>query len=149
MSNEHELRQRLAQGWTAMTFCAIAGFLMDLVKSAVYNDFTKWANDPGPIGLNIVSTVVAIYIFMPVLIRTVSATWFRWTLMGLTAFFGLFFLAHQIAHAMTNSRPFDIIHIFDFCHHLLAIWMVVLASRWARLAPNGGMPSKPLAMSAR
>lgn len=132
MNPDDELRSRIAQGWTAMFFCVMCGFVVDLIKSAVYNDFGKWANDPGPVGLNMVSVVMVIYIVMPMLVRSIGATWFRWTLVGLTVFFGLFFVAHQVAHALTNSRPFDIVHAFDFAHHGLVVWMVLLTSRWAR-----------------
>jgi len=127
-----ELRSRIAQGWTAMFFMVICGFLSDLIKSAVTADFTKWDRDPGPIGLNIVSCVMAIYIFMPVLIRAVKAQWFRWLVVTLTVFFSLFFVAHQVAHALSGTRPFDIVHVFDFGHHILGIWVTVLAVRWAR-----------------
>jgi hypothetical protein len=137
MNTYDELRSRIAQGWTAMFFCVMCGFLVDLIKSAVNNDFSKWVNDPGPVGMKIVSVVMVIYIIMPVLVRSVGAAWFRWTLVGLTVFFGLFFVAHQVAHALTNSRPFDIIHAFDFAHHGLVIWMVTLTARWARQAADG------------
>ncbi len=146
MTPHDELRSRIAQGWTAMFFCVMCGFLVDLIKSAIYNDFGKWINDPGPVGMKMISIVMVIYIVMPMLVRSVGATWFRWTLVGLTVFFGLFFVAHQVAHALTNSRPFDIIHAFDFAHHGLVIWMVVLTARWARQASDEGiqlLPSHP------
>ena len=136
MSNPDELRSRIAQGWTALLFCVLSGFLVDLIKSAVHNDFSKWANDPGPVGLGLVSVVIGIYIVMPMLVRSVQAPWFRWLLVAVTAFFGLFFVAHQVAHALTGTRPFDVVHLFDFAHHALVLWVLVLTSRWARLAPS-------------
>lgn len=132
MNTYDDLRNRIALGWISMLFCAIGGFMADLIKSAVSNDFSKWSSDPGPIGLQIVSTVIVIYIAMPLIIRSASAVWFRWTLVGLTVFFALFFLAHQVAHAVSGTRPFDIVHAFDFAHHVIAIWQVVLTARWAR-----------------
>lgn len=128
------LRSRIAQGWTAMFFCVMCGFLNDLVLSAATNDFAKWESDPGTFGLRIISVVMTIYIFMPMLVRTLSAAWFRWLCLVATIFFGLFFVAHQVAHALTNTRPFNIIHIFDFAHHVLVIWVAILTTRWARQA---------------
>jgi len=126
------LQSRIAQGWTSMFFMVLCGFLTDLIKSAVGNDFDKWKTDPGYMGLSMVSVVMAIYIFMPMLIRTINAHWFRWLVVVLTVFFSLFFVAHQVAHALSGTRPFDMIHVFDFGHHILGIWVTVLASRWAR-----------------
>lgn len=143
MNTYDDLRNRIALGWISMLFCAFGGFLADLIKSAVYNDFSKWATDPGPVGMQIVSTVIVIYIAMPLVIRSVSAVWFRWTLVGLTVFFALFFVAHQVAHAVSGTRPFDIVHVFDFAHHVIAIWQIVLTARWARAEAE-----EPLAFSA-
>ncbi|MDB5815274.1 MAG: hypothetical protein JWN23_2391 [Rhodocyclales bacterium] len=128
------LRSRIAQAWTAMFFCVTCGFLNDLILSAATNDFSKWEFDPGTFGLKMVSVVMTIYIFMPILIRNINAHWFRWFCLVATVFFGLFFVAHQVAHALTNTRPFNIIHIFDFAHHILVVWTIVLTARWARQA---------------
>jgi hypothetical protein len=132
MNTYDDLKNRIALGWIAMLFCVVGGFMVDLIKSAVYNDFSKWSSDPGPVGMQIISTVIVIYIVMPLVVRNVSAVWFRWTLVGLTVFFALFFLAHQVAHALSGTRPFDIVHAFDFAHHAIAIWQIVLTARWAR-----------------
>jgi surface polysaccharide O-acyltransferase-like enzyme len=133
MNTYDDLKNRIALGWIAMLFCVVGGFMMDLIKSAVSNDFSKWSSDPGPVGMQIVSTVIVIYIVMPLLVRSVTAGWFRWTLVGLTVFFALFFVAHQVAHALSGTRPFDIVHAFDFAHHAVAIWQIVLTARWARM----------------
>ena len=126
-------RGRVAQGWIAMFLCFACMFLMALVRDAVGNDFSRWAADPGNLGLRVVSVLMTIYIFMPMLVRNVRGHWFRWVAVGIAAFIGFFILAHQVAHALTQSRPFDIVHIFDFSHHLLTLWVVTLTVRWARV----------------
>lgn len=127
-----DLRSRIAQGWTAMLLAFVCMFLGDLVKSAITNDFSKWATDPGPLGLRVVSVVMTIYIVVPMLVRNVRARWYRWVAVAQAAVIGMFILAHQVAHALNGSRPFDINHIFDFTHHVLAIWVIVLSVRWAQ-----------------
>jgi hypothetical protein len=131
MNQYDELRSRIAQGWTAMLFCFICIFISDLVKSAITNDFSKWANDPGPVGLKVVCIAFTVYILTPMMVRNVRARAYRWVATGQAALLGFFILAHQLAHALSNSRPFDITHIFDFAHHGLAVWVVILSARWA------------------
>ena len=66
-----------------MFFMPICELLVDLIESTISNNFNKWASNPGYVGLSIVSVVMAIYIFMPMLIRSINTHWFRWA--GLTA----------------------------------------------------------------
>lgn len=141
-----ELRSRIAQGWNAMLLSFLCIFLSDLVKSAITNDFAKWANDPGPIGLKIVCVVLTVYIMMPMMIRNVRAPWFRWVATGQATLIGFFVLAHQVAHAVSHTRPFDITHIFDFAHHALAIWVVILTARWASQGASEPSPVMPKSM---
>lgn len=132
MQHDNALPARIAQGWLAMASSLGAMFLMALVRDAVGNDFSRWAADPGPMGLGVVSVLLALYVAMPMLVRHVDARWFRWLAVALAGFCGLFIVAHQLAHALTASRPFDVIHVFDFLHHALALWVVVLTTRWAQ-----------------
>lgn len=134
------LRGRIAQGWLAMFLCLQGMIFMALVRDAVHNDFSRWALDPGNIGLHILSTLMVIYIAMPMLVRGAQSRWFRWLAMGMAAFVGLFMLAHQVAHTLNNTRPFDVVQVFDFAHHAMALWVVSLTLRWAREAPFDDVP---------
>lgn len=149
MHHDDTLPARIAQGWLAMTASLAAMFLMALVRDAVGNDFSRWAGDPGPIGLRVVSVLLALYVAMPMLVRHVDARWFRWLAAGLAGFCGLFILAHQVAHALTASRPFDVIHAFDFLHHALALWVIVLTTRWAQQEEPDDAPAAAALAAAR
>ena len=126
------LPARLAQGWMCMLAAFAGGLLMSLVRDAVNNDFSAWGADPGPAGLRACATLMVVYIVMPMLLRHLDARWFRWLATGIAVFCGLFILTHQLAHALTATRPFDVTHAFDFLHHVLAAWVVLLTARWAR-----------------
>lgn len=134
MYRHDSLPARIAQGWTCMLAAYALLFLMALVRDAVANDFSRWASDPGPIGVRASSILLTLYVVMPMLVRHVDARWFRWLATGLAGFCGLAILAHQLGHALTDSRPFDVLQVFDFTHHALALWVVVLTARWARQA---------------
>jgi hypothetical protein len=137
------LRSRIAIAWAAMFFTFVTLFVFTLVQDAIVNDFTRWAADPGPVAFRRVTVLAVVYIVMPVLVSQLEARWFRWLAVAVAAFIGLFVLAHQVGHALTQSRPFDLLHVFDFLHHALALWVVVLSVRWAREAPVQGMAAAP------
>lgn len=132
---EQTLRDVVVQGWTMMFLVFLAMFIADLTKSAIVQDFGKWHQDPGHGGLTVLLVVMGIYTFMPMLARTVAARWFRWTVVGITAFFTLFFVAHQLAHMLAGDKPFGMLHVLDFSHHLLGIWVTGAAVAWARTLP--------------
>lgn len=131
-SENKQLRELVAIGWIMMLMVIVLMFIIDLSKSAIYTDFSKWASDPGYGGLKALIVVLTIYLFMPMLIRTVNARWFRWTVVVLTIFFTLFFIAHQISHMLAGDKPMSIFHVLDFSHHVLGIWTASLAVIWAR-----------------
>ena len=131
-NNQTDLRSTVAQGWSMMLMAFILILFCNLMKSAIHGDFHGWIKDPGMGGLPILVSVMVIYIFMPMLVRTISAQWFRWVVVALAVFFTMFFVAHQLSHVLAGDREFDIIQALDFTHHTLGIWVVVLASKWAR-----------------
>lgn len=125
-------RTLVAQGWTMMFLIFLAMFVADLTKSAVFQDFSKWSEDPGYGGLMILLGIMSIYAFMPMLVLSISAKWFRGTVVGITVFFTLFFIAHQLTHLTAGDKPFGMIHILDFTHHILGIWVTIAAVLWVK-----------------
>lgn len=131
-SEPSKYRDIVAQGWVMMYLVFMAMFITDLTKSAINLDFTKWKNDPGIGGLSILSVVMVIYVFMPMLVKSIEARWFRGLAIGIASFFTLFFIAHQLTHLLAGDKPFGILHILDFSHHALGVWVVVASSLWFR-----------------
>lgn len=130
--NYSKYRDLTAHGWTMMFIIFLAMFVVDLTHSAILQDFTKWQKDPGSSGLGILIIIMAIYASMPMLIKSIQAKWFRQTVIGVTVFFTLFFVAHQITHLLAGDKPFGVMHILDFSHHVLGVWVVVVATLWLR-----------------
>jgi len=131
-SKEENLRALVAQGWTSLALVALTMFVVALMKSAVNNDFQGWATHPGIIAVHIMIVVYAIYVFMPIFIRTFHWRVFRWVVVGITVFFMLFFVAHQLSHLVTDGEPLNIFHILDFVHHFVCLWTIIYAVQWAR-----------------
>ena len=90
MTKSDKLRNIVAQGWTMMLIVFLANLLVDLIKIAVEGDTTKWGDHLGMKGVQFLLVIMAIYVFMPMLVRTISATWFRYVVVGLTVLMTLF-----------------------------------------------------------
>lgn len=131
ISNDR-FRAMVAQGWTLMFMVFVSNLVIDLIKNAVRGDATQWAQHLGMPGVQLLLVVMAIYALMPMLVRSLSAPWFRFTVVGLTVFMGLFVGAHEISHLSPNDKPFGIFHTLDLTHHVLVIWVTVAAVRWSR-----------------
>jgi hypothetical protein len=130
--NYSKYRDLTAQGWILMFIIFLAMFVVDLTHSAILQDFTKWQKDPGSAGLSILIIIMAIYALMPMLIKSIQAKWFRRTVIGVTVFFTLFFVAHQITHLLAGDKPFGVMHVLDFSHHVLGVWVIVVATLWLK-----------------
>jgi hypothetical protein len=125
-------RAMSAQGWTLMFMVFVSNLVIDLIKNTVRGDSTQWAQHLGMPGVQLLLVVMVIYAIMPMLIRSLSAQWFRFAVVGLTVFMGLFVGAHEISHLSPTDKPFGIFHTLDVTHHVLVVWVTVAAVRWAR-----------------
>lgn len=128
------LAQILAQGWNAMFAVYIANLVLDLIRCNVMNSCGAWSAHIGPGGLVVISIVMFIYVLVPIAVRTYSAHWFRYTVIGITAFMTLFYIAHELTHLLAGDKPFGIAHILDLTHHVIGVSMIVVAAKWARLS---------------
>jgi hypothetical protein len=131
MSQGERVRSIVAQGWTMMFMVFLANITIDVVKSMINSNSTQWAEHIGMGGAQFILVIMAIYAVMPILIRTVSARWFRVAVVVLTILMMLFVLAHEFSHVGTD-KPFGVFHTLDITHHLLAVLTVVAATMWAR-----------------
>ena len=147
-SSSERFRAMVAQGWTLMFMVFVSNLVIDLIKNAVRGDGTQWAQHLGMPGVQLLLVVMAIYALMPMLVRSLSAQWFRFAVVGLTVFMGLFVGAHEISHLNPNDKPFGIFHTLDLTHHVLVIWVTVAAVRWSRQAGETKESVVPVATAA-
>ena len=134
VARQVDVRAIVAKGWTMMFIVFLAMFVSDLTHSAVAGNFAKWSTDPGDFGLKVLLVIMCIYAAMPMLVMSVSPKWFRATVAGVTGFFTLFFLAHELTHLANGDKPFGILHALDICHHVLGIWVTSAAVVWTKRA---------------
>jgi hypothetical protein len=132
-SQDNLIRDRIAQGWTAMLFCLICNQMNALQKDAVINNFSEWATEPGIKGIYILSGIFIIHILMPLFIRSFDGVFFRKIAVACALLLGVVPLAHQIVHAFLETRPPSWILIFEFVHHAVALWVLVQSVKWMRV----------------
>ncbi len=132
-SEDSLIRDRIAQGWTAMLFCLICNQLNVLQRDAVLNDFSGWVVEPNLKGIYFLSGIFTLHILMPLLIRNFDGALFRKIAVGCALVLGVFPLIHQIIHAFTETRPLTLIYVFEFVHHAVALWVLVQSVKWMRL----------------
>ncbi|MEJ2418821.1 MAG: hypothetical protein P8Y45_18195 [Exilibacterium sp.] len=130
---EERYRLLITIGWICLLQIVILMFLVYLMRSAVDNDFLSWSKDPGEFGLDMMYIVFTIYIFIPILTQIFSAKIFRWFLVLIGILFFLFFVAHQLSHMIIDNTSLSLVHLLDFAHHFLSLWVIVISIRWARL----------------
>ncbi len=95
----------------------------------------------GSTNLKLMATQMMLHAFVPMLIYTFNARWFRWAIAGLTLFFGGAMIVHEIHLFIVMKRGFEILNLLDFAHHGLAIWVGLIAVRWAREAGQSSVPA--------
>lgn len=132
MNKSDRLRAIVAQGWTIMLIVFLANIVMDLVRTSVEGTQGKWVEHMGIGGVQFVLVLMAVYAVMPVLVAAISARWFRWTVVGISALITLFVGAHEASHLVANDKPFGLLHALDITHHLVGIGVIVASSMWAR-----------------
>ena len=132
MNKSERLRSIVAQGWTMMFIVFLANLTIEVVRSMLTNDSLKWAEHIGTYGLRVILAVMVTYALMPMLVRAVSARWFRPAVVAITALMTLFVGAHEISHLAPLDKPFGFLHALDIAHHVLGISVIAAAVMWAR-----------------
>ena len=132
MNKIERMRGIVAQGWTAMFIVSLGNLVMDMIRTAAEGSQARWVEHFGPQGVQFVLIVLSVYAVMPMLVRTLSARWFRGVVVGVTALMTLFVGAHEVVHVAANDKPFGVIHALDITHHILGVWTLVAAIMWAR-----------------
>ena len=132
LDQQEKYRQSIIVGWIMLLQIVLVMFIISLLRGAIKNDFSGFAKDPGELGTNIMIIVFAIYAIIPVMVRICSAIFIRWFTFGISIFFLLFFIAHQLTHMIVDNMPLNIYHVLDFTHHAIILWVIVCSYKWAK-----------------
>lgn len=127
----------VAQGWILM--CLI--FVSILATQFMNVVICTFVGKDGGINLKMMAVLMMLHAFVPMLVYTFSARWFRWAIAGLTLLFGVAMFTHEIHLFIATKRTFEIFNLLDFAHHGLAIWVGLIAVRWAREAGQSSVPA--------
>lgn len=125
----------VAQGWTVMFLVFIAIFQMEFIAMSVNADISTFQSPEGRQVFKAAVVLMALHAFMPLLVCSLTARWFRWGVVLVTAFFTVAMVGHQWAHVVKGDKPVALLHLLDLCHHVISAWVTVAAVRWARSAP--------------
>jgi hypothetical protein len=132
LPKQENLRQSIIIGWIALIQLVVVMFIVAIYRGAIANDFTGFVKDPGSLGIDIMIVVFTIYALVPVLVRAIDWRVFRWFMVGISVFFLLFFIAHQLTHMIVDNTQLNLYHVLDFAHHFLMLWIIACTIRWAR-----------------
>ncbi|CAN7362508.1 hypothetical protein LJR289_002066 [Pseudoduganella sp. LjRoot289] len=119
----------VAQGWILMCLILVAMLATQFMNEVI----CAQGSEGGGVRLKVMAALLVLHAFVPMLIYTFSARWFRWAIAGLTLLLGAL-IVHAFYSVIVSPVAFDILHLLDFAHHGLAIWVGCLAFRWAREA---------------
>jgi len=122
----------VAQGWILMFLVLICIFLTEFATSVIQNDLSMLRSKEGEKALKAMVVLMLLHAFVPMLVCTWNAPWFRWAVVGITGVLAVAMLAHEIVHLVTGTKPIGIFHLLDFAHHGLGIWVTFIAIRWAK-----------------
>jgi hypothetical protein len=132
-NNQVSTASIVAQGWILM--CLI---FVGMLATRFMNDvICALGRKDGEVQLKTMAMLLVLHAFVPMLIHTFSARWFRWAIAALTLTFGAA-IVHDIHFFIVAPGNVDILHLLDVAHHGLAIWVGWIAVRWAREAGQAG-----------
>ncbi|PCK04415.1 MAG: hypothetical protein COA42_19225 [Alteromonadaceae bacterium] len=131
-SKEDFYRNILIIGWIQLLQIVVVMFIVSILIAGVDNDFSGFAKDPGMLGVDVMVVVFAIYAILPLVLKGFGSVYIRWANFGLTIFFFLFFLVHQLSHLFVDNIPLSWYHLLDFVHHIVILAMVWVSFLWAR-----------------
>lgn len=123
----------VAQGWILMFLIFVCITIVEFLNATVSGNLSIYTSDEGAAALRVMVMLMLLHAFVPMLVLTFDVRWFRWSIAVLTLLFGLLMIGHEVMHIfVAKNRDFGVFDLLDFSHHVLAIWVAILAVRWAR-----------------
>ena len=132
----------VAQGWILMFLVFICIFIVEFLNAVIVGNLSLYTSAEGQIALKVIVLMMLLHAFVPMLVCTFNARWFRWAIAGLTLCFALAMIAHELVHIfIAKNKQFGLFDALDFAHHGLGIWVACVAVRWAREAEQVFVPT--------
>jgi hypothetical protein len=135
-TTEIKYQNIIIQGWVAMLLLLLTMFITDILELAMTGDYYRTSEfllkDPGINGLWFLSCLICINVLVQMVVRVINQKKCRWFIFVLTAFYGLFFLGHQIFH-LINGEGYDIHFILDTTHNIVAACALWTSYKWATI----------------
>ncbi len=133
---EENIRSVIVQGYIGMLFLLVMMTVSDLTAAGLSKNLDLLQNDPGTIGLWMTAILLCINILIQIAIRTFDGRKFRQSIYVISVIYMLLFVAHQIFHFAAGDR-ITIDLMYDITHHIIGIWVIIYASKWAKLREYG------------
>lgn len=130
--NKENIRSVIVQGYVGMLFLLIMMTVSDLTVAGLSKNLDILQNDPGTIGLWMTAVLLCINVLMQIAIRTFDGKKFRQIIYVASIIYMLLFVAHQIFHfAAGDGVTIDL--MYDITHHIIGVWVIIYARKWAKL----------------
>lgn len=129
---EKNLQSIIAQGYVGMLFLLVMMTVSDLTVAGLSKNLDLLQNDPGTIGLWMTAVLLCINVLIQIAVRTFDGKKFRQSIYVASIIYMLLFVAHQIFHfAAGDGVTIDL--MYDTTHHIIGVWVIVYARKWAKL----------------
>lgn len=128
--NKNQMKSVIAQGYVGMLFLLVMMTVSDLTVAGLTKNFDPLQNDPGIMGLWMTAVLLCVNVLIQIAIQTFDGKKFRQGIYVVSIIYLLLFVAHQIFHfAAGDGLTIDF--LYDITHHVLGIWVIIYARRWA------------------
>lgn len=134
MNSNQKVRSIISTAWLGMALLSIMMQITDLLEAGLGQDFS-FTEHLGMSGIWSISILLCINLVVQVSVQTFEGKGFRWGIFIVTIVYTLNMIVHQVTHIMGGDR-FDIHFVFDTLHHVLGIWAIIYAYKWARMELN-------------
>ena len=129
---EENIKSIIVQGYVGMLFLLVMMTLSDLTAAGISQNLNLLQNDPGIVGLWMTAILLCINILIQIAIRTFNDRKFRQSIYVASIIYMLLFVAHQIFHFVAGDGV-TIDLMYDITHHVIGIWVIIYARKWAKL----------------
>lgn len=135
-----DLQRSIVTGWIVLAVLLMATMISTLMQGAINTDFSEFVYHPGTAGFSVLCSLLSTYALMAVVTDRCSGRWLRWLNMILLAGASLYTLGHQISHVISGQSHVQASELLYLLHHVIGLWMTLLAIRWIRRAGREEQP---------
>ncbi len=128
-------RAVVATSWGGMLVLLIAMLILEPLRYAMNGQYEALTSllrkDPGQAGLQVLVLLLCLNAIVQVTVHARECRVAKVSILVLSLLYGLFFLAHNIAHFL-GGEALGLQSVLDLTHHALASFAIWGAWRWQR-----------------